>query len=62
MGGIGTTGLVNLLGLELLLAVLHGEMWAGLMMAAERYRVSEEEWKEREGVGEDGDGMGEGDN
>lgn len=44
-------GLVNLLGLELLLAVLHGEAWAAVMLVAERFRFSEEEWNEREGIG-----------
>lgn len=36
--------LVNLLGLELLLAVMHGEAWALVMLVAERFRYSEEEW------------------
>ncbi|KAK4157630.1 hypothetical protein C8A00DRAFT_29476 [Chaetomidium leptoderma] len=58
--GLGSRGaMVNLLGLELLLAVLHGEAWAVVMLAAERFRYSEEEWNEREGVGE-GEGEGEG--
>ncbi|KAL2134240.1 hypothetical protein VTI74DRAFT_673 [Chaetomium olivicolor] len=43
--------LVNLLGLEVLLAVVHGEAWAGLVMVAERYMMSEEEWFERTGAG-----------
>jgi hypothetical protein len=49
-------GLVNMLGLELLLAVMHGEAWAAVMLVAERYRFSEEEWNEREGVGKEEDG------
>ncbi|KAL2179098.1 uncharacterized protein P884DRAFT_239682 [Thermothelomyces heterothallicus CBS 202.75] len=40
-------GLVNMLGLELLLAVMQGEAWAVIMLAAERYRISEEEWRRR---------------
>ncbi len=50
--GLWSAGaLRNMLGLELLLAVVHGEAWALVMMLAERYRFSEEEWCEREGVG-----------
>jgi hypothetical protein len=67
LGGLSSgRALVNLLGLELLLAVMHGEAWAVVMLMAERFRWSEEEWNEREGVGEDGEeegqGQGEGDN
>jgi hypothetical protein len=40
-----------MLGLELLLAVVHGEAWAVVMLIAEQFRFSEEEWNEREGVG-----------
>ncbi|KAL2266418.1 hypothetical protein VTJ83DRAFT_5770 [Remersonia thermophila] len=43
-------GLVNFLGLELLLAVLHGEAWAMVMLLAERFRHTEEEWIELEGA------------
>lgn len=43
-------GLINLLGLELLLAVVHGEAWAAVMTVAEMLRMSEEEWYERMGV------------
>ncbi|KAK4127781.1 hypothetical protein N657DRAFT_612787 [Parathielavia appendiculata] len=49
-------GLVNMLGLELLLAVMHGETWALLMLVAEGFRYSEEEWNEREGWGKGGEG------
>jgi hypothetical protein len=45
-------GLVNLLGLELLFTVMQGEAWAILMLVAEMYRYSEDEWNEREGVGQ----------
>ncbi|KAK4239651.1 hypothetical protein C8A03DRAFT_13972 [Achaetomium macrosporum] len=45
-----TRGLVNLLGLELLFAVLQGEAWAMVMLVAEMFRYSEDEWNEREGV------------
>jgi hypothetical protein len=65
LGGVSSgRALVNLLGLELLLAVMHGEVWAVVMLMAERFRWSEEEWNEREGVGEDGEeeGQGEGGN
>ncbi|KAL1838614.1 hypothetical protein VTJ49DRAFT_2482 [Mycothermus thermophilus] len=40
--------LVNFLGLELLLAVVHGEAWAMVMLLAERFRYTEEEWLELE--------------
>ncbi|KAL2151876.1 hypothetical protein VTH82DRAFT_5060 [Thermothelomyces myriococcoides] len=40
-------GLVNMLGLELLLAVMQGEAWAVIMLAAEAYRIPEEEWRRR---------------
>jgi hypothetical protein len=60
LGGLFSwTGVVNLLGLELVLAVMHGEAWAAVMLAAERWRVGEEEWCEREGVA-GGEGEGEG--
>ncbi|KAG7288886.1 hypothetical protein NEMBOFW57_005246 [Staphylotrichum longicolle] len=55
-GGLWSArALGNLLGLELLLAVMHGEAWAVVMLAAERFRFSEEEWNEREGVGREED-------
>ncbi|KAK3904302.1 hypothetical protein C8A05DRAFT_31930 [Staphylotrichum tortipilum] len=43
--------LKNMLGLEMLLALIHGEAWALLTIVAETFRFSEEEWCEREGVG-----------
>ncbi|AEO62683.1 uncharacterized protein THITE_2041768 [Thermothielavioides terrestris NRRL 8126] len=52
--------LVNLLGLELLLAVVHGEAWALVTLVAGSLRYSEEEWNEREGVRREGDGDGDG--
>ncbi|KAK3308800.1 uncharacterized protein B0T15DRAFT_118935 [Chaetomium strumarium] len=45
-------GLVNLLGLELLFAVMQGEAWALVMFVAEMYRYTEDEWNEREGLGQ----------
>ncbi|KAK4147206.1 uncharacterized protein C8A04DRAFT_9193 [Dichotomopilus funicola] len=41
-------GLVNLLGLELLLGVLQAESWAAIMLVANRWRYTEEEWMVRE--------------
>lgn len=41
-------GLVNLLGLELLLGVLQAESWAAIMLVANRWRYTEEEWTVRE--------------
>ena len=52
-------GLVNMLGLELLLAVMQCEAWAVVMLAAERFRFSTEEWNEREGLLGEGEGEGE---
>ncbi|SPQ21824.1 9f078a80-ceb8-436b-9432-6c194b713432 [Thermothielavioides terrestris] len=52
--------LVNLLGLELLLAVVHGEAWALVTLVAGSLTYSEEEWNEREGVRREGDGDGDG--
>ncbi|GAB1314190.1 ER-bound oxygenase mpaB/mpaB'/Rubber oxygenase catalytic domain-containing protein [Madurella fahalii] len=53
-GPLGRRAVVNLLGLELLLAVLQGEAWSLMMLVAERFRYSREEWLEREGVAGDG--------
>ena len=62
LGGLSSgRALVNLLGLELLLAVMHGEAWAVVMLMAERFRWSEEEWNEKEGVGKEDGEVREGD-
>lgn len=53
-GPLGRRAVVNLLGLELLLAVVQGEAWSLMMLVAERFRYSREEWLEKEGVKEDG--------
>lgn len=50
-GGLWSArALGNMLVLELVLGVLHGEAWAAIMMAAWGLQVGEEEWNEREGV------------
>ncbi|KAL2119313.1 hypothetical protein VTJ04DRAFT_6273 [Mycothermus thermophilus] len=41
-------GLRNLVGLELLLAMVQGEAWALIMLLADRFRFTEEEWVEIE--------------
>ncbi|KXX73219.1 hypothetical protein MMYC01_205132 [Madurella mycetomatis] len=51
---LGRRAVVNLLGLELLLAVVQGEAWSLMMLVAERFRYSREEWLEKEGVRENG--------
>lgn len=58
--GLGSArGLANMLGLELLLAVVQGEAWAVIMLAAERYRFSEEEWREKVEARKESGGSGE---
>ncbi|KAK3327631.1 hypothetical protein B0T19DRAFT_168869 [Cercophora scortea] len=45
------TRMVNVLGLELVLLLIHGEMWGFVCVLADYFRSSEEEWKERNGFG-----------
>ncbi|KAH6636975.1 hypothetical protein F5144DRAFT_620093 [Chaetomium tenue] len=52
----GARGMVNMLGLELLLAVMQCEAWAVIMLAAEQFRFTAEEWNEKEGLGGEGEG------
>jgi hypothetical protein len=49
-GAIPGRGLVNMLGLELLLTVVQGEAWSLMMLLAERFKYTEEEWTVKEAV------------
>ncbi|KAK3684970.1 hypothetical protein B0T22DRAFT_464624 [Podospora appendiculata] len=42
--------MVNVLGVELVLLLIHGEMWGVVCVLADHFRISEEEWKERNGI------------
>lgn len=48
LNGLTWTWVVNLLGVDLLILALAGEVWASVTSVAQWFHMSEEEWKELE--------------
>lgn len=56
LNGLTWTSVVNLLGVDLLILALAGEVWASVTCVAQWFHMSEEEWKEYENKERQGEG------